>query len=81
MGRYELKNKLEVAKARVRSRDRGLEAVRDEAAKLKRSAKAEKVRTVLAARKATSLRYRERILKYRAQKEKTDEAVLVLKKL
>ena len=65
----------------MRNRDRDLEAARDEAMKLKRSAKAEKENAVLAASKATSLRYREQILKYRAQKEKIDEAVLVLKKL
>ena len=34
-----------------------------------------------AAKKVTSLRYREHILKYHAQKEKTTEAILVLKKL
>ena len=77
----ELKKKLDMAEVKVRNRDRNLAAARDEAAKLKRSAKAEKEMAILVARKATSLRYQEQILKYRTQKEKTDEAVLVLKKL
>ena len=76
-----LKKKLDVAEAKVMNQDQDLAAAQDEAVKLNRSAKAEKDRAVLAARKATSLRYREQILKYRAQKEKMDEAVLVLKKL
>ena len=51
----ELKKQLDVAEARVRNWDRDLEAARDEEAKLKRSAKAEKEMAVLAARKASSL--------------------------
>ena len=77
----ELKKKLDVSEAKVRNRDRDLAAALSELAKIKRSANVEKARAVLLAWKATSLHYREQILKYRAQKEKMDEAIIVLRKL
>ena len=72
------KAKLEVDLA---DRDKELKDALKELARMKRAAKADWDRAVHAAKKATSLRYREQILKYRVQKEKTDEAILILKKL
>ena len=62
-------------------RDKELKDALEEIARMKRTTKAERDRVVYAAKKVTSLRYREHILKCRAQKEKTDNAILVLKKL
>ena len=54
-----LAKELAGAKARIKNNDRDLVNAREEIAKLKRSAKAEKDRAVLAARKASSMKYRE----------------------
>ena len=77
----ELKKKLDVYEAKVRNRDRDLAAALSELGKIKRSANVEKAWAVLSVRKSTSMRYREQILKYRAQKEKMGEAIIVLRKL
>ena len=63
------------------ARDKELKDALDELARSKRAAKAERDRAVHAAKKATSLKYREQILQHRAQKAKMDEATLILKKL
>ena len=67
--------------ADLEARDKEMKDALEEIARMKRTAKVERDRAVHAARKTTSLTYREQILKHRAQKEKMDEAVLILKRL